>query len=355
MSAENFLSAIESVKGENLTSAVLAYLLRQHNELLNSLLNSTSGFKFDNESDIKVETEFATEHEVYGKGRLDILIEVPNKFVIGIENKIWAPFGNNQLAKYCKTMLSRAKSLRTERVLLLVLAPKRRQTEIERELNKVRIECQGKQLQFNFISWRELLKNLKKQIEDISESHFLTLQLEDYVSRDVWFDTRFTEVISQLYKSDELWNDSQGELVKHIWHLFPEQGYRIEKSHGNYIGYQFYRNREPPANQYVYGWYGFVNTATQLDIASSGVLCRPVEFVINFGPKVIQLPKECCSYLSPAPFSSHAWSNNQGWIVKIADDWSTPAVWQQKLKPLLDLFNEALLEESKSQCSLQKP
>ena len=120
-----FLETVQVLRGEELTSAVLGYLIANspiyYRAFLECLGLSPEDYDQYPES---VSSEVATVWEFDGdsiSGRLDLLIDTGTR-LIGIENKIWAPFMEHQPLKYCKNLIDESRYLnRPEGPLLVVL------------------------------------------------------------------------------------------------------------------------------------------------------------------------------------------------------------------------------------------
>ncbi len=98
----NIFAEFEGLSGENLSSAILHYLLLNSEEVREVLIdylsnNSPQGLIRAYEH-FSVRKEYPTYDKALGNGRLDLLIQVDN-FAIGIENKFHASFQDGQPEK----------------------------------------------------------------------------------------------------------------------------------------------------------------------------------------------------------------------------------------------------------------
>ena len=100
-------SEIEGLSGENLGSALFRYLIFNSYEVRDSVITLFSDRSpigpISYTSHFACRTEYPTSHKEFGDGRLDILIQLDD-VVIGIENKFFAQFQENQPKKYVQTL-----------------------------------------------------------------------------------------------------------------------------------------------------------------------------------------------------------------------------------------------------------
>lgn len=112
----DIFSEIEGLSGENLGSALLSYLIFNSHEIRDafiSLLSDRSPIgPISYTSHFACRTEYPTTNKELGDGRLDLLIQLDD-VVIGIENKFFANFQNDQPRKYRESILNVASSLQS--------------------------------------------------------------------------------------------------------------------------------------------------------------------------------------------------------------------------------------------------
>ena len=109
----DIFSEFEGLRGENLASSVLRYLIFNSHEIRDAFLALLSDHSpigpLSYSTLFACRTEYPTSSEIEG-GRLDILIQLDD-VVIGIENKFFAEFQDGQPEKYCDTLETAATSL----------------------------------------------------------------------------------------------------------------------------------------------------------------------------------------------------------------------------------------------------
>ena len=135
----SIFSEVEGLSGENLSSALLRYLIFNSSEVRDAVFSylsdeSPSG-PISYASHFACTTEYPTTDESFESksGRLDILIQTDN-MAIGIENKFFAEFQEGQPQKYLKSLADVSESLSKishseVRPVLYVLCPESRKTE----------------------------------------------------------------------------------------------------------------------------------------------------------------------------------------------------------------------------------
>ena len=110
----NIFSEFEGLVGENLSSAILHYLLLNSEEVRETFLTLLSDKSprgvIEFYEHFSVRKEYPTKDEELGNGRLDLLIQVDN-FMIGIENKFHAAFQDGQPEKYQQSLSQSAELL----------------------------------------------------------------------------------------------------------------------------------------------------------------------------------------------------------------------------------------------------
>jgi len=152
----DIFSQTEGLRGENLGSVLLTYLMFNSQEIRDSILSLFSDKSpigpLTYASHFACRTEYPTGSEEYGDGRLDILIQLDD-VIIGIENKFFAEFQNNQPVKYLEPMKKAAAALKNinhseVREILFICCPESRKREA---LKKI----QGFQ-NTNVITWEEI-------------------------------------------------------------------------------------------------------------------------------------------------------------------------------------------------------
>ena len=161
----NFFSETEGRSGENLSSALLRFILMRSQDARTrfaKLLTDLSGESFAATYRFACKLEAGTADDTLGAGRIDMLIEMDDALV-AIENKFNAAFQLNQPKKYFEPLGRFAKAsvdggaISRNRYLLLILAPADRRSEIE---SKIATLDKDQQKLCKFLSWQEMLKEL---------------------------------------------------------------------------------------------------------------------------------------------------------------------------------------------------
>ncbi|PSW18310.1 hypothetical protein C9I98_16540 [Photobacterium sanctipauli] len=225
----NIFSEIEGLAGEDLSSALLNYLLLNSLEVRTefiSLLSDVSPTGYLScYRHFSSTTEYTTSHKAFGNGRIDLLLQLDNA-VVGIENKFWASFQQNQPEKYLETLKEvsiNLKNINNSEVhpLLFILCPASRAVEARgkaKQLENVRV-----------ITWQKLISAFK-EIDTLSNPlvdmvlrefiRYIDAQfsfLADYRKKHPHFRSNFPDKGSTL----------QYELLAKIWNFFPNPNSRV--------------------------------------------------------------------------------------------------------------------------------
>ena len=250
----NLFEQIEGRRGENLSSALLRFILMRSQDArtqLAELITGLVGESFSAMNRFACSLETGTTDNIDGPGRIDLVMEIDDALV-GIENKFNAGFQNGQPGKYLETLskLATARAsvgaITKDRYLLLILAPADRKPEIKR---KIAALSQDQQVHCKFLSWEDVLEVLNK-----------VSLTQDSKTKEVIFD--FTAYVNRylkqsFFKRDQPWLESlshwkpsgserQQSVMSDLWEFFP--GASTRPSQGDkWRGYYF------PG-----GWFGFV-------------------------------------------------------------------------------------------------
>jgi len=149
------------------------------NTLKGFLLNPTPLEDLTDFSAAKVSTEVSTYY-----GRLDILVEFPNRFAIAIENKPWAGEQFQQLERYAEYL---EKTYGGRYLLLFLSGSKRKAVSLSGDL-KQKLQREGK---FWETSYGEFLKPWLLKCAKECESDKVRWFLRDFAS---WIEKNFGEV-----------------------------------------------------------------------------------------------------------------------------------------------------------------
>lgn len=320
----DIFSEIEGLSGENLGSALFRYLIFNSQEIRDSIISLLSDKSpvgpIEYSSHFACQTEYPTTHSQYGSGRLDILIQLDD-VVVGIENKFFSKFTENQPLKYLETLKMVGASLSKinhskVRNILYVFCPASRKKEA---ISKIEgLENSG------VISWEEVLaackntNNISNPITKAVQSEFIK-----YLERHFSFIHDFERKAIHLRKSfPEYGSPLQYELAAKLWSYLPSSGARLSNGK-TWIGYYFFND---PAIQQK-GWFGFVpvkeikdktKNNTELIIAST---YKP-ELSDDFHE--VRLKND--NFIG-AP------ANTNSWVINFNHNWNSVEIWREKLSP----------------------
>ena len=182
----NIFDSINLLNHENYNSNLFANFLDikfKHNgneigfaKLFLKYLTEEFGWEFDLENikieDIEIKRELPTEE----RKRIDIFIGYKEKFVVIIENKIWADDGYKQLENYYNYV----KSQKYDKIYMIYLTPYEREPS-EESLSKELYQKEGSELygKFKNIKHEEIGKWINKKILKNEEFSFLNIESED--------------------------------------------------------------------------------------------------------------------------------------------------------------------------------
>lgn len=252
----NVFSAVEGMIGENLSSALLRFVLMRSQDArakFATLLTDLTGDTYSVSYRFACNLEVTTAHDSHGNGRIDLLIEMDDALV-GIESKFNADFQIGQPEKYFPSLGSMATksadigAISKNRYLMLILAPAKRRDEIEKKIKEMGKEHQ---LLCKFLSWEDVMTELKEissaqdrktreVIADFAE------YVDGYIERSMFSKKgRWFEFLNQWRHRG---SERQIKVVSELWEFFPETS--STPSQGDkWRGYYFNNNR---------GWFGFV-------------------------------------------------------------------------------------------------
>ncbi|HVX15909.1 MAG TPA: PD-(D/E)XK nuclease family protein [Pirellulales bacterium] len=179
-----FLETIEGRTGEELTSAVLKFLLvnsatmREH--FVRRLQHQLPASKTPTFRDgIICQNEVAVTGDD-GAGRIDLVIREEAGMVLGLENKFWANFTPNQPKKYWGDLVRLARNDEAS-CRLVILVPARRHDEI-----KDHLKAQGIEQKCCILFWDDLRHDFADVAQrERTEVAAAALFLDEYVQRQV--------------------------------------------------------------------------------------------------------------------------------------------------------------------------
>lgn len=274
----NIFSAVEGLIGENLSSALLRYILMRSQDARTrfaKLLTDLSGETYAASYRFACNLEVTTAHDSHGRGRIDLLIEMDDALV-GIESKFNADFQVGQPQKYFPSLGLKAQisaesgAITKNRYLMLILAPAKRKGEIE-----TKIKAMGKehQLLCKFLSWEDVITELKdiSSIQDSKTKEVIadfSAYVDGYTKQSMFAQNeRWFEVLNQWRPNG---SERQKKVVGELWELFPEPS-SMPSARDKWCGYYFNNKK---------GWFGFVEKSMISNTSNSHIRDREAVFII---------------------------------------------------------------------------
>ncbi|MGH8502403.1 MAG: PD-(D/E)XK nuclease family protein [Gammaproteobacteria bacterium] len=251
----NIFSVISGKKGEQLTSALLRFLVLNSMEIREKIIDVIS-YRSPIGS-ISSDSYFSCSPEeimvgATKKGRLDLYIETDNA-VIGIENKLGAPFQHGQPDDYVDWLHDRAKQLgkvrsKKYRAFLVIIAPAHRTREVNDRIRRSQHpqDCV-------LVAWDDLLEKLANASDYLS---LITKAFVDYVAATISTFHNFHKWGHHLWLWQRSFKDSadHDRFMKMLPAILKQDGRRNYSKSAGSIGYYFYW--EPGQHT---GWIGFVS------------------------------------------------------------------------------------------------
>lgn len=337
----DIFSEIEGLKQENLTSAVLRYLIinsQEIRECMISLLSEHSPIgPFSFSSHFSCQTEYPTTQQIKDQkeeinGWLDLLIQLDD-VVIGIENKINAVFQNDQPRKYIKSIKDVAGALskinNTEvRGIIFVLCPEDRKTETDIILKDLE---SSEVIKSAVITWESVLNSLES-LDKNAVSNPVVKVLKDefviYLKRTFGFIDEFEKKEPHLRnKIQNKGSSIQTEFVGRLWSFFniKPNSKMGRADHG--IGYYFYTNSSPEC----LGWFGLVSSDTIIESQTD----NQTELIIATTDRKIQIPDNLSQDLQVIEIKVKKFLPEEFrcWKVNFNKTWNNVGIWRDKLKP----------------------
>lgn len=250
-----FLETIEGRSGEELTSAVLKFLLVNSVTMrecfvrrLRPLFPASRAPTF--RDGIVCQTEVSTD-DSRGPGRIDLVVREASGVVLGIENKFWASFTDDQPKKYWQPLVTMSGN-RPDSCRLVLLVPKQRDVEIWKHLEAQQIEkncC--------LLFWNDLVADLTEvACKDRTEVAAAAVFLKEYVDRQV--------IATQLcFRRDQLigervqiGNDFHYDCLYQLQTCLPNPE-RIRPAR-DWIGFAFRVIPLTDSSAYPKQWFGFM-------------------------------------------------------------------------------------------------
>ncbi|MDB4433279.1 PD-(D/E)XK nuclease family protein [bacterium] len=319
----NLFAEIEGRSNETLTTAVLRMLVLRSQELRDSFLalisRKASIRPIPSESFFSCSLEEPTDNERQGAGRIDLVLETDDA-IVGIENKLFAAFQENQPGKYRATLTERAAELskirrREVRPLLAVLHPRSRQNEID--------NLKGDLPGLVSVTWEDLVECFPHHDAPLDHTTQTILsEFRAFIGDRLAFLPDFAAWVPHLRRS---WtprgSEMQRELVARIWEFFPNGGTRMSIGE-SWAGYYFCET-----NGEKEGWYGFVDAFEVVQGTREAELIVATSFPVSIQSpalRTVDLKNE--QFLGPG-------KKVFAWIIDFDDSWSSPDRWASKLRP----------------------
>ena len=336
----NLFGEIEGRDGEELTSAILRFLILRSQDVRETFRRLVS--KHSKQGPILMREEFSCRSEVYtldekgsvehpqgsGSGRIDLLIQTDNA-VIGVENKLDAPFQEGQPEKYLSTLKRLANpngsSQRARKYVLVILGPESRYKEITGMISGL-----NESSHYVVLTWKELRDEL----------HAACFERADKISQAVidqlcaYIDDRLAFWPEELHLNHLKGSfDSQGvhgDFIRKLTGIFPQkQGTRLGTGLHS-TGYHLDVGERVDSNkEEEIAWLGFVAK----DAVSQGAN-NPTEliFVTTIAP-----PIEPSSSIRRITLKNEWWKHRpfHAWAIDYDENWKSPDVWRNRLQSFL--------------------
>lgn len=325
----DIFSEFEGLSNENLSSALLRNLIINSNEFREAFLsllsaNSPIGPLYFS-SHFSCLNEYPTKSKL-GPGYIDLLIQLDD-VVIGIENKFFAGFTENQPEKYLESIhkvseyLSKINNTQTK-IVLFVLCPESRKTESKNKIKSINNSA--------VITWENVLQKIENIKIENPVSSVVNNEFVKYLKRKFSFiydyETKYHHLRNKFPSNG---SSLQNEFVSRIWPYFPKSGNRISRG-VDWLGYYFYQGE----NIEDIGWYGFIPNEKIITQTQN-----KVELIIasTYKPKLSEEFKEIelkNKRFLVNPKKTHAW------VINFDKNWNKVEVWTKKLSPFHEIINE---------------
>lgn len=340
----SFFEDIDGKSGEQLSSAVLRHLLIRSPGLRTAFIDMVSKESATRPVTINDQFSCFLEQSTWAEddpdcgrptGRIDMVIETDDA-VVGIENKFNASFQHGQPKKYLGEMQKRAKDLSELRNLnfmhlVVVLAPKTRETEIKRHLLQEELveAC-------SFIAWEDVMNKFVTRHQEIDpgDSYILS-EFAEFINNSIGFPSYMKRSIPHLRKHWEPRGSSLHRAMRDfLWYVVPEE-LRIVSSPGfgvSYTGYYISPNAgEAAPGRWI--WYGFVDGEAVQDSEADEKAC----FMLATPFKVNDIHDDSGSRLKRGE-NVRGWTDygHDCWLLSIDHTWDSPEKWEQALRPYFE-------------------
>lgn len=319
----NLFSELEGLHGEQLATAGLRLLLLRSQLGRNAfveLLNARSRVGLvAARSHFSCYTEYATEHDSLGAGRLDLVIEL-DSVVVGIEVKLAAEFQPQQPHKYLEEIQRVADGLSRirrgiVRPYMAVLAPESRKSAVLDHLESNQV----------FISWEETITAFQLAGRTDPFVSVLVDEYSDFLSDHLHFLPRFDTWAPHLEgRWEPNGTDYHREFLRKLVSLLPNPGARVGAG-DTWVGYYF---RIPDMDERT--WIGFIPATRAKEFSGPGAL-----LVVSRAPELPESEVIRRIELDPAQWVDGRFVST--WRIPVDPSWSSPDDWLEVLHPFIRL------------------
>lgn len=321
----DIFTSIEGQSGEVLGSTLLSYLIFNSHEVRESFISLLSDHSpigpIDCVSHFSTRTEYPTKHDEFGDGRLDVLIQLDD-VLIGIENKYFAEFQENQPKKYEKSLIDAAESLtkinhRKITPVIFVLCPESRSNHAQKAIEDIQNSA--------VVTWESILNSFKKvEIKTNPVAQVILNQFLQYLKRHFSFIPNFKRKLPHMKSQfPEYGNSIQQEMVSKLWSIFPYPGSRLSNGK-RWQGYYFFTD----PNIEEAGWYGFVpSNEIKGEPTGSAELVIATTYKPTFGSSFKQ-----CEFCNDDFIGKRGQTNF--FIIDFDESWNSLDKWRDNLAPL---------------------
>lgn len=321
----DIFSSIEGQSGEALGSTLLSYLIFNSNEIREAFISLLSDHSpigpIECVSHFSTRTEYPTKNNNLGNGRLDLLIQLDD-VLIGIENKFFAEFQDNQPKKYEKSLVEAAESLasihqRKITPVIFVLCPESRATHAQNATADIHSSA--------VVTWEKILITFEK-VEKITNpvSQIVLDQFVKYLKRHFSFIPSFERKLPHLRNQfPDYGTTIQHEMISKLWSVFPYPGPRLSNGK-SWLGYYFFAD---PDIEDV-GWYGFVpSSEIKGETAGTAELVIATTYTPDFSPSFEKCELHDDNFIGKQG-QSHFYK------VNFDESWDSLDKWRANLTPL---------------------
>jgi hypothetical protein len=361
----NLFSDIESLRGENLASAMLRYLIINSSDIREEILElidirSPVG-PLVSDSHFSCYLEEATvadndKDDSQSRGRIDVVIELDNA-IVGIEAKFHAGFQQDQPFKYFPSLEEKAKTLKTLRgvpeyeYFLCVLLPESRINEVSRLIAAVPEEWARYAPKCKALTWTEVRVALERAEKRMpAEIAYLSAEFREYLDSRL---TLFTGWARKKHHTVSRWQEKgttlQIEVLEDLFQVIDAEVTEAAKCRLARAADYVIQKVEVTPNESLPRtlWYGFCRKG---DV--SGDTGDGAEFFIvtTATPSVVSDTTHLKAHGPKHGYEDWTDRPNTGWTVNIEEADGRPEFWSLLLNPFTEalLTRDAELDENRS-------